>query len=193
MRVDTINQPERARLRRTHDGAGLHGTQRSQAQGAVPRRTDRLPPLVISPLGTIDQIDTDDGGIAMNPAQLADRHGMDRVERGRLLPVTMGTLRNCSPRVSEACRLESDACSTKGALLSKATLFLLRFIGVPARTESPDLWTYFASFGDDVFGDATTPQVRGTSTLNGAAFRYQCVRGRDDAFCRSADRSVRTA
>ena len=30
---------------------------------------------------------------------------------------------------------------------------LLRFIGVGERMESPDWWTYFGSFGDDIIDD----------------------------------------
>ena len=41
----------------------------------------------------------------------------------------------------------------KGVLLRKAKSLLLRVMGVPDRAESPDWWTYFGSFGDDIFGD----------------------------------------
>ena len=54
---------------------------------------------------------------------------------------------------------KTDACGTKGAPVRKATSFLLRFIGVPERMESPDWWTYFGSFGDDIFGDEGTEGV----------------------------------
>ena len=37
--------------------------------------------------------------------------------------------------------------------MRQAKLFLLRFIGVPERTVTPDWWTYFGSFGNDIFGD----------------------------------------
>lgn len=47
--------------------------------------------------------------------------------------------------------------------MRKATSFLLRFIGIPERTASPDWWTYFGSFGNDIFGDEDTAQ-RSTST-----------------------------
>ena len=47
--------------------------------------------------------------------------------------------------------------------MPKATSFLFRFIGVPERTESPDWWTYFGSFGNDIFGEEDT-RVRDTST-----------------------------
>ena len=35
--------------------------------------------------------------------------------------------------------------------MRKATSILLRFLGVPERTDSPDWWTYFGSFGNDIF------------------------------------------
>lgn len=37
--------------------------------------------------------------------------------------------------------------------MRKAASFLLRFIRIPERAESPDFWTYFGSFGNDIFGD----------------------------------------
>ena len=40
--------------------------------------------------------------------------------------------------------------------MRKATSLLLRFIGVPERREHPEWWTYFGSFGDDIFGDDDT-------------------------------------
>lgn len=40
--------------------------------------------------------------------------------------------------------------------MKKATSLLLRFIGVSDRTASPDWWTYFGSFGDDIFCDDET-------------------------------------
>jgi hypothetical protein len=43
--------------------------------------------------------------------------------------------------------------------LRKATSFLLRFIGVPERTESLGWWASFGSFGDDIFGDEDTADV----------------------------------
>ena len=67
-----------------------------------------------------------------------------------------GTFRHCSARVSGRGVSKSDACRTKGAPLRKATSFLLRFVGVPERTEFPDWWTYFGSFGNDMFSDEDT-------------------------------------
>lgn len=43
--------------------------------------------------------------------------------------------------------------------MRKATSILLRFVGVPERTESLDWWTYFGSFGNDIFGDEDTADV----------------------------------
>ena len=40
--------------------------------------------------------------------------------------------------------------------MRKAISLLLRFKGVTERTESPDWWAYFGSFGDDIFGDEDT-------------------------------------
>lgn len=37
--------------------------------------------------------------------------------------------------------------------MRQAASFLLRLIGVPERSSSLDFWTYFGSFGDDIFGD----------------------------------------
>ncbi len=76
--------------------------------------------------------------------------------RSCTVPVTMDTFRHCYPRVSDRAASNTEACCTKGAPLRKVTSLLLRFIGVPERLESPDWWTYFGSFGDDIFGDEDT-------------------------------------
>ena len=39
--------------------------------------------------------------------------------------------------------------------MRKAKSLLLRFKGVTGRTESPDWWAYFGSFGDDIFDEDT--------------------------------------
>ena len=59
--------------------------------------------------------------------------------------------------------------------MHKATSSLLRFIWHPERTESPDWWTYFGSFGNDIFGDEDT-QMRSASTPDESAFPYGGVR-----------------
>ena len=45
-----------------------------------------------------------------------------------------------------------DALTFEGRLMRKATSFLLRFIA-PERPQGPDWWSYFGSFGDDIFDD----------------------------------------
>jgi hypothetical protein len=97
-----------------------------------------------------------DGGISMNPAQLADRHGLDRGARAGAAGDDRHVPKSFPRGIGKRAVSKSDACRTKGAPLRKATSFLLRFIGVPERTESRDWWTYFGSFGDDVFGDEDT-------------------------------------
>lgn len=37
--------------------------------------------------------------------------------------------------------------------MRKARSLVLRFLGVAERTESLDWWTYFGSFGNDIFDD----------------------------------------
>ena len=59
------------------------------------------------------------------------------------------------PAGKQPCRIDRW-CDTKGAPLRKATSSLLRFIGFTKRMESPDWWTYFGSFGNDIFGDEDT-------------------------------------
>ena len=70
--------------------------------------------------------------------------------------MTMDTFRRCYPRVSNSLPHRPMMRYTKGAPLRKATSSLLRFIGFTKRMESPDWWTYFGSFGNDIFGDEDT-------------------------------------
>jgi hypothetical protein len=48
----------------------------------------------------------------------------------------------------------ADVCCTKGTPVRKTTS-LFRFITGRERTAALEWWTYFGSFGDDIFGDAS--------------------------------------